>query len=327
MNKEKLHNFVLNQLTNQFDIEEVVRWIEASEDNKEEFETLKNLWAISGFANYDSYVKIEEDQTVEFKNRQTIPLKLLKYAAVFVFAFFIGSLLVYFTKTQDAGKLTLNKIIVPEGESAEVYLSDNTHVWLNSGTELIYPAQFQGKTRDVQLSGEAYFDVVHNPANPFHVKTNQLTVEVLGTSFNVESYAHENVVSVTLVEGKVTLQNPTGKALTELTPGDNAKYNLAEKEINIKTVDTDFFTSWKDGYLVFKDETLEEIAKKFERWYNMKVRFDDEQIKQVKYTGTILKNKPIDQILEILKYTTGIDYSIEIINNKPSVIHLKRKPM
>ncbi|WP_372932653.1 FecR family protein [Mariniphaga sediminis] len=327
MNKEKLHKFALNQLTNQTEIEEVVTWIEASGKNKEEFETLKNLWAISGFSNYDSCIEVKQGNTVTPINKRLISLSLLKYAAIFVLAFFIGSLSVYFIKNNNASELALNEIIVPEGESAQVYLSDNTHVWLNSGTTLIYPAQFKGKTRDVQLRGEAYFDVSHNIENPFQVKTTKLTVEVLGTSFNVEAYDHEENVNVTLVEGKVNLQSTSGKILTELSPGENGRYDLIRNRINVNRVDTEFFTSWKDGYLVFKDESLEEIAKKIKRWYNMKVIFDDEKIKQVKYTGTILKSKPIDQVLEILKYTTGINYSIEIINNKPSIIQLKSKPM
>ena len=327
MKREKLHKFALNQLTNQVEIEEVVNWIEASEENKEEFETLKNLWAISGFANYDSYVDEKQAKVVSINRKRIIPMGLLKYAAIFVLAFFIGSLSYYFIGRQDATELVLNEIIVPEGESAEVYLSDNTHIWLNSGTKLTYPAQFNGETRDVELSGEAYFDVAHNPENPFHVKTTNLTVKVLGTSFNVEAYQHANDVNVTLVEGKVNLQDNVGKVLTELLPGENANLDLSKKKINISKVDTEFYTSWKEGYLVFKDETLEEIAKKFERWYNVKVVFEDEEIKKIKYTGTILKSKPIDQIFDILKYTAEIEYDIKIENNKPSIIHLKTKPM
>lgn len=327
MNKEQLHKFALNQLTNQTEIEEVVKWIEASEDNKEEFETLKNLWAISGFANYNSYVDVKQSKTVSINSKRLVPMGLFKYAAIFVLAFFIGSLTVYFIGNQIPTEMALNEIIVPDGESAEVYLSDNTHVWLNSGTKLTYPAKFDGETRDVQLNGEAYFDVTHNPENPFHVETSQLTVEVLGTSFNLEAYGHEKEVNVTLVDGKVNLQNKAGQLLTELAPGENAQFNLNQKKINISKVDTEFYTSWIDGYLVFKGETLDEIAKKFERWYNVEVIFDDDAIRQKKYTGTILKNKPIDQIFEILKYTTGIEYSVEIINNKPSIIYLKNKPM
>lgn len=327
MNNEKLHKFALNQLTEETDIEEVVNWVEASKENKEEFETLKNLWAISGFANYDSYAGVEQGKTVVLGSKRLIPLYLLKYAAVFVLAFFIGSLSIYFIGNQDSAELASNTVIVPYGESAEVYLSDNTHVWLNSGTKLVYPAKFEGKTRNVELTGEAYFDVSHNPENPFHVQTPELTIEVLGTSFNVEAYNKTAEVNVTLVEGKVNLQNTLGSILTELSPGENARFDLAQKKIRIAKVNTDFFTTWKDGYLLFKDETLEEMALKFERWYNVKVIFDDEAIKQIKFTGTILKNKPIDQVFDILKYTADIEYSIKIINNKPSIIHLKTKPM
>ena len=220
MNSGKLHKFALNQLTNQTEIEEIVNWIEASEENKEEFETLKNLWAISGFGNYDSYIEEKQGNKIVLRNKRLTLSSLLKYAAIFVLAFFIGSLSVYFFKNDGENELALNEIIVPEGESAEVYLSDNTHVWLNSGTKLIYPAHFTGKTRDVQLSGEAYFDVTHNIENPFHVKTTKLIVEVLGTSFNVEAYEQEDDVNVTLVEGKVNLQTTAGQNLTELAPGE-----------------------------------------------------------------------------------------------------------
>jgi ferric-dicitrate binding protein FerR (iron transport regulator) len=318
---------VLHQLTNESDIEEVVSWIEASPAHKEEFETLKNLWAIKDFANYEAYVGSEQEKTVA-PHRGGISLRIFfKYAAVFVLAFLIGGLSIFFWGHPDTGELAFNEIIVPDGESAEVFLSDKTHVWLNSGTRLVYPAKFDGETRDVELTGEAYFEVAHDPETPFHVKTAQLKVEVLGTSFNVEAFEKTKDVNVTLVEGKVHLQNLAGQFLTELLPGENARFDIAQKRINISNVDTDFFTSWKDGSLLFKDKTLEEITRKFERWYNVKVVFEDEAIKKIKYTGTILKNKPIDQVFDILKYTAGIEYSIEIRNNQSSIIYLNNKPM
>ncbi len=327
MNRETLYKFALNKLNNDSEIEEVVKWIESSDENKKEFETVKNLWAISGFENYDSYVKAKSGSEVILRKKRIIPMYLLRYAAIFILAFTIGSISVYFLGNNRTDKLSWNEIIVPEGESAEVYLSDNTHVWLNSNTKLTYPAKFQGKEREVKLSGEAYFDVTHNPKNPFYVHTTELSVAVTGTSFNVQAFEQDDNVNVTLVEGKVKLQNPGGKVLTELSPGENAHFNLAKNTLSIVETDTEYYTSWKDGFLVFKNEKLEDIVKKFERWYNIQVVFEDEEIKQIEYTGTILKNKPIDQIFNILKYTAEIDYSIEIINNKPSIIHLKKKPM
>lgn len=327
MNRETLYKFALNKLNNDSEIEEVVKWIESSDENKKEFETVKNLWAILGFENYDSYVKAKSGSEVMLRKKRIIPMYLLRYAAIFILAFTIGSISVYFLGNNRTDKLTWNEIIVPEGESAEVYLSDNTHVWLNSNTKLTYPAKFQGKEREVKLSGEAYFDVTHNPKNPFYVHTTELSVAVTGTSFNVQAFEQDDNVNVTLVEGKVKLQNPGGKVLTELSPGENAHFNLAKNTLSIVETDTEYYTSWKDGFLVFKNEKLEDIVKKFERWYNIHVVFEDEEIKQIEYTGTILKNKPIDQIFNILKYTAEIDYSIERINNKPSIIHLKKKPM
>ncbi len=327
MHNKKLHRFVLNQLTDKTDIEEVVCWIEASKAHKEEFETLKNLWAIKDFANYEAYVGSQQEKKVAPHRERISPRILLKYAAVFVVAFFIGGLSIFFWGNADTAELAFNEIIVPDGESAEVFLSDKTHVWLNSGTRLVYPAKFDGQTRDVELTGEAYFEVTHDPEIPFQVKTARLKVEVMGTSFNVEAFDKTGEVNVTLVEGKVNLRDVAGRFLTGLLPGENARYDVAQKRINISNVDTDFFTSWKDGSLLFKDETLEQIARKFERWYNVKVVFEDEAIKQIQFTGTILKSKPIDQVIDILKYTSDIEYSIEIINNQSSIIYLKNKPM
>ncbi len=327
MNREKLHKFVLNELSNEPEIDEVITWIESSEENKQEFETLKNLWAISGFANYDVYRAKKSDKTQKLRKKRTIPMYLLRYAAIFVLAFLIGSISVYYLGYKNSDELAWNEIIVPEGESAEVYLSDNTHVWLNSNTKLIYPAKFEGKSRDVKLTGEAYFDVSHNPKNPFYVQTPELTVAVMGTSFNVQAFDQDDEVNVTLIEGKVNLQNSKGIVVSELSPGENALFDLTKKTIHVSKANAGYYTSWKDGYLVFKNEKLEDIVRKFERWYSVSVIFDEEEIKQIEFTGTILKSKPIDQIFDILKYTAGIEYTIEIINNKPSIIHLKKKPM
>ncbi|MBN2892654.1 MAG: FecR family protein [Bacteroidales bacterium] len=327
MDREKLHRFTLNKLKDESEIEEVINWIERSEVNKEEFKTLKNLWAVSGFANYNTYVETQSGKTKKLYKKRIIPMYLVRYAAVFVLAFLIGSLSVYYQEDKNSEQLAWNEIIIPEGESAEVYLSDNTHVWLNSNTKLIYPAKFEGKTRNIKLTGEAYFEVTHNKEKPFYVETSELTVAVLGTSFNVQAFDYEKKVNVTLIEGKVTLQNSGGNVVSELFPGENAQFDLTKKTLSVSKVSTEFYTSWKDGYLVFKNEKLEDIVRKFERWYNVTVIFDEEEIKQIEFTGTILKNKPIDQIFNILKYTAEIDYSMEIINNKPSIIHLKKKPM
>jgi ferric-dicitrate binding protein FerR (iron transport regulator) len=213
------------------------------------------------------------------------------------------------------------------GESAEVILADQTHVWLNSGARLAYPSNFHGKTRGVKLTGEAYFEVKRNEKQPFEVNTHGLIINVLGTSFNVDAFEGSKLVNVTLVEGKVNLENVEGKVLATLAPNENASYNTNNNTIEISKVNTTFYTSWKEGTIYFKDEKLVDIAKKLERWYNVEVVFDQESVKELKFTGAILKNKPIDQIMEILKYTSDVDYSIDIRINKPNMVHFKKMPM
>ncbi len=326
MDIEKLHRFAQNSVSEKGEAEEVINWIESSVENQKEFNRIKNLWAYSGFSNFGSLVKYRQP-VIPFLNK-TRYFSILKYAAILVFTFLIGALSA--TLINRAGftkEMAYNEIIVPMGESAEVILADQTHVWLNSGSKLIYPSNFQGKTRDVQLSGEAYFEVAHNKNKPFQVFTSDLTVEVLGTSFNVEAIENSDFLNVTLVEGKVRLQDNKNRLLTDLLPNEKARYDIRERKLDISSVNTVLYTSWKEGIMTFKDEKLMDIAGKLERWFNVEVVFDQPQVKELRFSGAILRNKPIDQVLEILKFTSDIDYSIEIREQQPSKIHFKGKPM
>lgn len=326
MDIEKIHQFAQNSLSGKDEIEEVVSWIESSGENQKEFNRIKNFWAYSGFSNFDTLMK-NRNPILPLRNK-TRYIEILKYAAILIFVFFIGALSATFiNRNIFTEELVCNEIIVPNGESAEIILADQTHVWLNSGSRLMYPPTFQKKNREVKLTGEAYFEVKHDKSRPFHVVTPNLTVEVLGTSFNVEALENSGILNVTLVEGKVRLQDNKNKVLAELSPNENAKYNVLEKKLDISAVNTVLYTSWKEGIMTFKDEKLIDIADKLERWFNVEVVFDQEQVKDLCFSGSILKNKPIDQVLEILKYTSRIDYTIEIREQQPNRIHFKGMPM
>jgi ferric-dicitrate binding protein FerR (iron transport regulator) len=324
MDIEKIHQFAQNSLSGEEEIEEVVNWIESSGENQKEFNRVKNLWTYSGFFNFDAIIKERKPVSFGWNKRC---FEILKYAAILILVFFIGALSATLINRDFFKGQAYNELIVPRGESAEIILADQTHVWLNSGARLIYPSDFRKKNRDVKLSGEAYFEVKHDNKRPFHVITPNLTVEVLGTSFNMEAFENTEVLNVTLVKGRVCLKNNKNKVLTELSPNENARYSIREKKLNISTVNTVLYTSWKEGIMTFKDEKLADIAVKLERWFNVEVIFDQEPVKEIKFSGSILKNKPIDQILDILKFTSNIDYSIQIRDQRPSVIHLKQMPV
>ena len=326
MDHEKLNRFASNLISDQGEIEKIIDWIEASPDHQKEFNRIKNLWSFAGFKNFDILSKEAFGSTQRQPTRwKALQLNIMKYAAVFILAFLIGGY--SFSILQDkifSQDLAYNEILVPLGQSTEVILADHTHVWLNSGAQLIYPSRFQGKTREVRLTGEAYFEVHRNEKKPFHVITPDLTVNVLGTSFNVEAYENTAFVSVTLVKGKVTLENKKGEMLALLSPNENASYDTDKNKIEVSKINTSFYTSWKEGTILFRNEKLVDIARKLERWFNVEIVFDQESVKELKFTGSILKNKPIDQIMEILKYTSNVDYSIEVRDRNPNIVHLKK---
>lgn len=234
----------------------------------------------------------------------------LKYAAIIALAFIAGNLLKP-SATVDQ-EIRYSEIIVPYGQMSQIQLSDGTKIWLNSGTTLRYPDRFAEKTRSVSIEGEAYFEVAKMKAKPFSVNTSDLKIEVLGTSFNLSAYLEDATTSVTLVDGKVAVQDNAGKTVAQLIPGQMATKNKNETRVGIQTVQTSFFSAWTEGKIFFDDEPLDQIAVKLERWFNVEITFADEKLKSHKFTGTILKNKPVDQIMQALQLLAPIRFKHQV---------------
>jgi ferric-dicitrate binding protein FerR (iron transport regulator) len=230
-----------------------------------------------------------------------------------------------------------NEIIVPLGAKSTITLPDGTKVWLNAGSRLSYPANFEKKSREVYLEGEAYFDVRHySRKNLFVVKTSDITIKVYGTQFNVKSYPDENIIQTTLVKGSVAIEtnsgSQSGKAIF-LKPNQTAtfvKFTTTSHEQNSKIIQ-DFpdsskkvnekiliaplknpepIISWKDEKWIIEGEKLEQLAIKLERRYNVKISFENESLKQYKFSGT-LKDETFEQVLKIIMLSAPIVYDIE----------------
>ncbi len=234
----------------------------------------------------------------------------LKYAALVVVAFVSGILL--HTNTPVDSTLHYSKLYVPCGQMGQITMSDGTQVWLNSGTTLRYPDRFGDKSRSVEVKGEAFFKVAKIPDKPFTINSTDLTVEVLGTSFNFSAYQKDNYSSVTLVEGKVAIHNDQGETVAKLQPGQMATKDKNTGSLNIKEVNTTSYSEWIDGKIFFDDERLDQIALKLERWFNVEISFDDPSLKSKRFNGTILKNKPIDQIMQALELLAPIQFHHQI---------------
>ena len=201
-----------------------------------------------------------------------------------------------------------NELIVPKGGEYQVVLADGTRVWLNSDSRLVYPPVFKGKERRVVLSGEAFFDVVHDEERPFIVETSRMQVEVLGTRFNVNAYEEEEFVLATLVNGSVEVSSENQPTL-RLEPGEQAygtRGNLGKREVNVR-----LFTSWIDGKFMFNNAELEEIAKQISRWYDVEIFFSSESVKKVRFTGAIVKFRPLEDLVRMIESTSQVRFSVK----------------
>jgi transmembrane sensor len=200
-------------------------------------------------------------------------------------------------------EFTMQHVTVPFGGKTHFTLPDGSKVWVNSGSTFSYPDRFS-KERIVELQGEAYFEVAQQ-TNPFFVRSRYGEVKVLGTEFNVKAYDDE-LFETTLVNGSVVVDGKNGHQVN-LTPGTQVIFD-AEKYIK-RPVETELFTSWKDGQLIFRDTPLRVMIPRLERWYNVDIetQFRDESIKDLKFTATI-EFESFSEVLELIHVTTPIEY-------------------
>lgn len=201
-----------------------------------------------------------------------------------------------------------NELIIPKGGEYQVVLADGTKVWLNSASRLIYPQSFMGKERRVVLSGEAFFDVTHDAERPFVVETSRMNVKVLGTRFNVNDYDDNEEVSTMLVNGSVEIVSGDQQAF-RLVPGEQAygkENELEKREVNVR-----LYTSWIDGKFLFNNTELEEIAKQISRWYDVEIFFSSESVKKVRFTGAIVKFKPLEDLVRMIESTSQVRFSVK----------------
>jgi len=328
MSLELILNYITGNCTPE-EAKNVRNWIESDSENKREYIRLKNLYALSDESKTSADIEKEYQkvkQKLGFKKTTMLYLfrEVLKYAAVIIFTFSAAYFLfqIKTEKTSIPQEYVWNEIVVPKGQMSEFVFGDGTHVWLNSGSTLRVPANPQADIREAYLEGEAFFDVAKNPERPFLVHTINLDVKVLGTSFNIQAYPDALNMETTLVEGRVEILNKNQIKLAELNKGELLSFSKSDKIGKIEVVDTTPYYAWRDGKMVFKDKPLGDIAKQLERWYNVKINFKDESLKSFRFSGTILKNKPFDQVLQAIKLTAPIRYEIKVVPDGSNEITL-----
>ena len=222
-----------------------------------------------------------------------------------------SSELVYFGQIADNSQLQYHTLTTPAQCDYHFILSDGTKVWINAKSSVKYPVVFGADERVVYASGEIYLEVAKDTSRPFYVVTNDLKVKVLGTSFNVNAYEDENFVTVTLVEGKVAAY--TKDKSYALTPDKQLYFNKDNQLAEIRPVNVYNIIAWKDGRYIFKGQTLNEVAKVLERWYEVRVIFENKHHANEIYTGIVYKEEPLESF--IMRLNASSTYHCYLENN------------
>ncbi len=217
---------------------------------------------------------------------------------------------VAYTTKKEIQEVEYNTIVVPRGGIYSLILSDGTKVFLNSESELRYPVRFIEGNREVDLRGEAFFEVTPDSLRPFIVKTGELQTRVLGTSFNVLAYTDEPAIQTTLFTGRVEVSVANTMLKEMLVPGMQASWKVGSGDISVKNVNMDIQSLWRDGIIMLDDDELESVMRMLSRWYNVTYEWKGDRSVKHTFTGKINRNEDLASVLSTLTLLGGPRFEI-----------------
>lgn len=291
----------------------IIKWCSESPENKKAFDELKEIWTITGAVpdNFNPDVqkawqnvsgKIEDYETASQKSGRNLFFYLPRVAAVLV----IGFVLYLLLYNNSGSQITFEKFAA-SAEKQEFILPDSSKVYLNSNSTLEYVKDFEGKTRYVKLSGEAFFDVTKNPAKPFIVETEYSRAKVLGTSFNYNAYPSQDKVMLVVSSGRVEFSDIENTSSVVLVKNEKAELNVTDYSIT-KSLNTDVnYNAWKTGILVFENAAFDDIIDEISNYYSQQFEFDNPRIKDARLTVTF-DNMKLESVLKILQMSLDVSF-------------------
>ena len=330
MEEENKHidELIANYLTEGLDknaLDELKTWIAASAENQQYFIRQREIWfsAVSreaasvydkdkAFENFRN--RVESQKEIQSTSRRGFSLSALwRYAAVVAIIIAVGCISYWQGEVNVKDTFADISVEAPLGSKTKLYLPDGTLVWLNAGSRMTYSQGFGVDNRKVELEGEGYFEVQRNEKIPFFVKTKDLQLQVLGTKFNFRDYPEDHEVVVSLLEGKVGLNNLLREEKEAvLSPDERAVLNKANGLLTVESVTASNASQWTDGYLFFDEELLPDIAKELERSYNVKIHIANDSLKTFRFYGNFVRREQnIQEVLEALASTEKMQYKIE----------------
>ncbi len=313
MNEIQIFNYISGQ-ANKEEMQAVRSWAATSYERQKELSRIKNLWVLTSLNNEIS-PQMKEDEIRKIRKKIAVlkrkqyfndfRFRKIHYAATVIILVGLSIGFGYFiSKGLFASDEKFTEIIVPKGERSKFVLPDGSKVQLNSGSKLKFNS-FNTKERKVILEGEAYFDVIHDSSRPFIVEASGLLIEDLGTSFNISNYPDDQSVVTYLHSGEIRVD--LDKKEVFLKPSEVFSYNKENKGYSVSVVNDLRIIDWTKNILTIKGETLEQLAKKLERRFDIQITFRDEDLKERTYSGSI-KDEDLDTVLEAIKYTSTFNY-------------------
>lgn len=326
MEMETIDNLIALRLSNQINEEQntiLNEWLNQSDENKKYFHDVERVWNLTdidstfnpdvnaAWNKIKAELKLSQEAKVVSINKPGF--KLYRVAAALVVLLGLGIFLYNSVKSPEMVQYATN-----ENETKELILPDNSKVILNANSSISYPEKFDGDVRNIELKGEAFFEVTKNKEKPFIINTYDTYTKVLGTSFNVKALSENENVTVSVATGKVEVGFLSNDLKVQLTPGNTAIIDV--KNIGIQKVENSVenITAWKTGVLTFDDQLLSVLINDIELLYNVNIEADS-KILDCHFTGTF--NKPeLTEILNVLELSNGITHS-----EKDGIIYLNGK--
>lgn len=276
----------------------VEKWLAENNNNTSEWQRLnqagRDQWLTSLFSDIQNTIYSDEAKVVTFYPNKKWWRSIAAVLAIILTLFLTRPLIQNWLHPVQLATLS-----VPLNQKQKITLSDGSNVWINAASVLKYPTSFNGKTREVYLTGEAYFDIRHDSAKPFIVHTGKVLTTVLGTAFNINAGKNANTVVVTVTRGKVSVAD--GKhILGFVTPNQQIAYDITTDKPIRRIVNAQEVIAWQESDLLFDDITFAQAAKQLEGRFKVNISFANDKVKNCRFSGTALKGKSLDEILKVI---------------------------
>jgi len=326
MDNHNIYQIIAKVLAEDANYQEQValdNWLTQDKNNQEEFLAIKKGWqdtrtkivldqqeletAFNKVINHKAQPQIVTEKKIGFYWYYKVAAAVIFLIIGGLFIFNLSNFSTEQPKVAESGLKIIEKI-VNKGQKLKIHLPDGSIVWLNSESKLIYPDRFNDSVREVNLTGEAFFEVVRNENKPFIVNTGNIYTRVLGTSFNVKSYGGK--VNVALVSGKVRVSDQNNQSDFLLKPGEAIQYSSENEKYTLGDFDIKQAAGWKDGILYFENAGFNEVVETLERWYGVEIVTENFQNNPWKYSGEF-QNEYLDIVLESISYSKNFEYTID----------------